>query len=40
MFDESRAIMAVALLFMTFQGALGLMGAVYVYDRIRAKKRA
>lgn len=40
MFDESRAIMALALLFMTFQGVLGVMGAVMVYDRIRHKKPA
>lgn len=38
MFEESRVIMAIALLFISFQGALGLMGAVLVYDRIRTKK--
>jgi hypothetical protein len=40
MFEESRMIVAIALLFISLQGALGLMGAVLVYDRLRTKKRA
>jgi hypothetical protein len=39
MFEESRVVMAIAMLFISLQGALGLMGAVLVYDRIRTKKR-
>jgi hypothetical protein len=40
MFEESRLIVAVALLLISFQGALGLIGAILVYDRIRTKKPA
>lgn len=40
MFEESRVIVAIALLFISLQGALGLIGAVVVYDRIRARKQA
>lgn len=38
MFEESKMIMGLVLLLISFQGALGLMGAVLVYDRIRNRK--
>lgn len=38
MFEESRLVVAVALLLISLQVALGMVGAIVVYDRIRAKK--